>query len=80
MYKIDNVSIIEYYSQDISPDILENFLIGSTCNYKGKLELILKPGRELIQRGPYILPPIRWLEGFEYNAEFHIVCDVNEHS
>lgn len=77
MYAITNVDFLEYYSNDIPKEILSSYLIGSKCNSKGKIKLTLKPGKEFIQEGPYILPPIRWLDSFEYYAEFVIVCDVD---
>lgn len=76
MYKIINVEFIEYYSNKIKPEILKKYLLNSECDYKGSIELILKPGKNLTQKGPYILPPIRWLDGFEPNAEFYIKCEV----
>lgn len=78
MYKVTSIEFKEYYSASIPRELLENFIVGSTCDSPGKLELILKPGYNLIQKGPYLLPPIRWLESFEYNAEFVIICDVVE--
>lgn len=77
MCSITNVNFVEYYSNDVPKDILLSFLLGSKCNAKGKLKLTLKPGKHLEQEGPYIIPPIRWLESFEYYAEFVIVCDIN---
>lgn len=46
------------------------------CNFPGTLRLVLKPGRELKQTGPYMIPPIRWLDSFEYYAEFDITCKI----
>ncbi|WP_375667033.1 hypothetical protein [Bartonella sp. CL26QHWL] len=60
----------------MTKDLLEQFLLGSTCDSKGELKLTLKAGKQLIQEGPFILPPIRWLDSFEQFAEFKIVCDV----
>lgn len=78
MYVITDVDFLEYYSNNIPKDILSSYLIGSKCNSGGKIRLTLKPGKEFTQEGPYILPPIRWLDSFEYYAEFVISCDVKE--
>lgn len=78
VYKIVKIDFVEYYSELVPKEILHKYLIGSTCNYFGELKLVLKPGRELIVTGPYILPPVRWLTSFEYCAEFIIVCVVKE--
>lgn len=76
MHKIISVDFLEYYSDSISEELLESYLVGSTCNCTGTLKLKLGPGRNLVQEGPYLLPPIRWLESFEYYAEFYIICEV----
>lgn len=76
MYRIISVNFVEFYSEIVSQEDLNKYLINSNCNSPGQLVLTLEPGRNLIQKGPYILPPIRWLNSFEYNAEFKIICDV----
>nr|CAC08228.1 hypothetical protein [Schwanniomyces etchellsii] len=76
MPKVVSVRFNEYYSNFISKELLESFLLDSTCDSPGILKLKLKPGYNLEQEGPYLLPPIRWLDSFEYNAEFDITCDV----
>ena len=74
MTKITEVVFIEYYSYDIPKELVKSLLMGAKCNTPGLLTLELKPGHKLIQTGPYILPPIRWIESFEKNAEFIIKC------
>nr|WOF72288.1 putative maintenance protein [Saccharomycopsis crataegensis] len=74
-FSIVNVTFNEYYS-DVPQELIENMLKNAECNLPGKLKLILEPNRKLIQKGPYILPPIRWVDSFEKNAEFDITCDV----
>lgn len=78
MFIITNVNFVEYYSNNVPEDILLNYLLGSQCNYKGRLILTLNAFRELHQEGPFIIPPIRWLNSFEEFAEFKIICDVDE--
>ena len=70
---IKSVEIKDYCSH-VPKDIISKLLIKSKCDRPGKLELTLKPGKEFIQKGPYIIPPIRWLDTLEKNAEFYIVC------
>lgn len=52
--------------------------MNSTCSNKGTIKLNLESGKRLKQEGPYILPPIRWLDSFEKNAEFTILCEVDD--
>nr|WOF72310.1 putative maintenance protein [Saccharomycopsis fibuligera]WOF72336.1 putative maintenance protein [Saccharomycopsis fibuligera]WOF72350.1 putative maintenance protein [Saccharomycopsis fibuligera] len=74
---IKSVSIEEYYS-DIPQEIIVKALKNKRCNEPGLIELILKPQKQFTQKGPYILPPIRWLDSFEENAEFHIKCEASK--
>nr|WOL75529.1 putative maintenance function [Saccharomycopsis selenospora] len=74
---ITSVDIKEYCSH-IPEHLIVDILKQSKCDNSGVLELILKPGKKLTQKGPYLLPPIRWLGSFEYNAEFYIVCKVEK--
>jgi hypothetical protein len=78
MYKITNVSFVEYYSNNVSKDVIYSYLMNSTCSNKGTIKLNLESGKRLKQEGPYILPPIRWLDSFEKNAEFTILCEVDD--
>lgn len=54
--------------------MIEEQLIGTECNGVGKLSIDLREGRELIQNGPHLIPPIRWINSFELTAEFKIIC------
>lgn len=50
----------------------------SKCNSSGNLNLVLKPKHKCILTGIFILPPICWLESFDYYAEFEILfkCEM----
>jgi hypothetical protein len=78
MFLISNVTVVEYYSNTIPKDLIVDLLYGAKCDSAGSLELTLKPNLELIQEGPYLLPPIRWLESFEPCDEFTLICTVSE--
>lgn len=67
---------VQYFSDTVTKDLIEELLVGSECDSEGTLYLILQPNRELIQKGPYILPPIRWLESMDKSDEFIIICKV----
>jgi hypothetical protein len=78
MFAITNVEFIEYYSNIVPQDLLKTLLIGSRCSYQGKLILSLGAGKELKQEGPFLIPPIRWLESFSDSDEFIIECESSQ--
>lgn len=67
---------MEYYSDEVPKAILAKEILNKTCNYAGKLTLILKQNRKLSQEGPFIIPPIRWVDSFGISDEFIIECQV----
>lgn len=74
MYKVTDVEFIEYYSDTVPKSLIKNILIGSNCSDKGIITLTLSSGLNLKQDGPYLIPPIRWLESFNDSDEFIIKC------
>jgi hypothetical protein len=78
MFVITEVKFVEYYSNTIPIQIIEDCLIGAECNSAGLLTLKLEPFLKLTQQGPYLIPPIRWLSSFEECDEFTIVCSVKK--
>ena len=78
MIAIKEVNIIEFYSGWVEENLLKDMLLGSECSSIGKICLILEAGKKFMQEGPFIIPPVRWLDSFEYNAEFVITCEADE--
>lgn len=78
MYQVERVNYNYYYSNKIPKSLFEEFLVGSECTYEGELKLQLKPGNKFLHYGPYIIPAIRWIDSFENNAEFEVLCDVKQ--
>lgn len=76
MYKIDNIKYNYYYSNKIPKQLFEHLLKNSECNTEGQLELMLKSGHQFTHFGPYIIPSVRWIDSFENDAEFNVLCDV----
>lgn len=60
------------------PTKLVSYLLGLECDQAGRLHLRLEPNWHLIQKGPAIKPPIRWIKSLERNATFDIDCTVTD--
>jgi hypothetical protein len=73
---IKSVEVVYFYSSSMTKEVLIKELVGSKCTWAGELRIRLKVNRELVQEGPFIVPPIRWLNSFSKVDEFYIICDV----
>jgi hypothetical protein len=53
-----------------------SYLLGLECDRAGILRLKLQKNKSMVQVGPIIHPPIRWIDSFERNASFDLMCTV----
>jgi hypothetical protein len=77
-YFITQVRIISYNSNTISINYIASYLLGLKCLSKGTLKLTLHPYNKLVQEGPIVKPPIRWISSFARNETFRIECTVTD--
>lgn len=75
-WHITKVNFEYMNSSFIEENDLLAYLVGAECSWPGILKLELKQNKILKQEGPYICPPIRWLDSFGSADEFRIVCHV----
>jgi hypothetical protein len=78
MFVITKVDIASYGSRIVPESLLVDHLLGTECSGKGVLKIVLKPGWNLVQHGPMMHPPIRWVRSFERDAVFEAVCTVEQ--